>query len=281
MTRRILLSLLTLLSLCCAVNAQGVPNGAANGVPNAAPGVPANFSATNDPVVGNDSTQGYQVGSIWLNTSTGKIFFARSVATGAAVWVPYTGAPQAPNYVVSNWYIPSGITFSGTTTPNATSLYAFPFIATERITIGACGTRVTTAQASQNFQCAIYANNAATNRPTGAALSNTPDISTAATGAITASLGAAVQIEAGRMYWLAYMGNATTAQFYANAAQGSPAGYWIGSTTANGVVGNQVSLNGVTVGGQTYGTWPNLTSASFSESQVGMPGVIFQVASVP
>ena len=52
-------------------------------------GAPAplnNFAGTTAPVVTNDSSQGYSVGSLWLITSTGKLYVASSVAVGAAVW---------------------------------------------------------------------------------------------------------------------------------------------------------------------------------------------------
>lgn len=45
-----------------------------------------NLTATTNPAIGNDGTQGYTVGSIWLNTSTSAYFVAESIATGAAVW---------------------------------------------------------------------------------------------------------------------------------------------------------------------------------------------------
>lgn len=46
----------------------------------------SNFSATVDPAVGNDNTQGYIAGSIWHNVTAGTVWHAISVATGAAVW---------------------------------------------------------------------------------------------------------------------------------------------------------------------------------------------------
>lgn len=50
-------------------------------------GVPlGNFVATTDPGVGNDNTQGYSVGSMWVNTATSRVSVATSVATGAAIW---------------------------------------------------------------------------------------------------------------------------------------------------------------------------------------------------
>lgn len=51
-------------------------------------GVPLiNITATTDPGVNNDNTQGYSVGSTWVNISAGRVFVAISVATGAATWV--------------------------------------------------------------------------------------------------------------------------------------------------------------------------------------------------
>lgn len=41
---------------------------------------------TSDPVIGNDNTEGYEIGSRWINTTTGKEFVAFDVSTGAAVW---------------------------------------------------------------------------------------------------------------------------------------------------------------------------------------------------
>lgn len=44
-------------------------------------------NATNsDPTVNDDTTQGYEVLSLWLNTSSGAFFRATDVTTGAAVW---------------------------------------------------------------------------------------------------------------------------------------------------------------------------------------------------
>lgn len=42
-----------------------------------------------DPGVSDDNTQGYVVGSLWQNTTTGSVWIAQSVATGVAVWVEY------------------------------------------------------------------------------------------------------------------------------------------------------------------------------------------------
>lgn len=46
-----------------------------------------NLSATTDPGVSNDSTQGYEVGSAWVNVTGSRTWICSSVAAGAAVWL--------------------------------------------------------------------------------------------------------------------------------------------------------------------------------------------------
>jgi hypothetical protein len=45
-----------------------------------------NYGAITNPSSTNDNTQGYSIGSFWLNTSTGKLYVASSVVTNSAVW---------------------------------------------------------------------------------------------------------------------------------------------------------------------------------------------------
>lgn len=45
-----------------------------------------NLTATTDPTVNDDDTQGYEVLSRWVNTVTGEIFLCVSASTGAADW---------------------------------------------------------------------------------------------------------------------------------------------------------------------------------------------------
>lgn len=49
--------------------------------------IKSNLSASASPSVSNDNTQGYAVGSLWIDTTHNTVFTAASVATGAAVWV--------------------------------------------------------------------------------------------------------------------------------------------------------------------------------------------------
>jgi hypothetical protein len=48
--------------------------------------VKVNYAAVTDPTVSNDSTQGYSVGSIWLNTATNVAYVCFDATAGAAVW---------------------------------------------------------------------------------------------------------------------------------------------------------------------------------------------------
>lgn len=50
-----------------------------------------NYTATVAPSTGNDSTQGYAPGSMWLDVTGGKVYFCRSAAAGAATWIDASG----------------------------------------------------------------------------------------------------------------------------------------------------------------------------------------------
>jgi hypothetical protein len=53
-----------------------------------------NLGASSNPTTGDDGTQGYEIGSLWYNQSTDKLYIAESVSTGAAVWTLVN--PTAP-----------------------------------------------------------------------------------------------------------------------------------------------------------------------------------------
>jgi len=54
-----------------------------------------NLTATTNPVVGSDGTIDYEVGSKWINVTSGEIFECLSNATGAAVWKSTTDTGSA------------------------------------------------------------------------------------------------------------------------------------------------------------------------------------------
>lgn len=45
-----------------------------------------NYAATTNPTVNNDNTQGYSIGSTWINTTAHTVYVCTNATTGAAVW---------------------------------------------------------------------------------------------------------------------------------------------------------------------------------------------------
>jgi hypothetical protein len=244
--------------------------------------IPGKANASVDPTSSNDSTQGYQVGSMWFNSITGRLWMARNVSVAAAVWTLMGPASDHPGYIAGNWYVPAGYTLTSSgATPAINSIRAYPGLIRGRITISNLGSRVITNVAASNAQLAIYANNPATGRPTGVALASTASLSCAAASTISGAVS--VQLEPG-LYW--FCGNVDTATLTFTVQDTSTSGI-MGSTIGSATQGNAFgtgsgSLDGLSVN-QTFGTWPDLTSASFNElsGQASVIGVEFQVASVP
>ena len=282
-----LLTLALLAFLSCAGNALAQTGGCAPMVPCGGGGnVPSgvvqnNPNSSSDPTASNDQTQGYAVGSIWQNSTTGRIWVARNVSTAAAVWT-LLELSDHPGYIVNNWYLPAGITAIASGGNGGTgTLRLVPAYIKERITISNLGVRVTTLSAGGNVQAAIYANNPATGRPTGNALVSTASMSTASVANVSAA--ASVQLEPG-LYWFATCLDNATAVLAAVSSTQAIASTTIGSAIASGggALTTTAGLTGVNVAG-TFGTWPSLTSATFNESagSAGYGAVVFQVASVP
>ena len=76
----------------------------------------ANYlTATTNPTVSNDGTQGYTVGSLWFNVTDSLLYICKSSATGAAVWSVYR---ERPNKLFS-----ANLTQTGTDAPTINVLY--------------------------------------------------------------------------------------------------------------------------------------------------------------
>lgn len=80
----------------------------------------SNLTATTAPTTGSDGTQGYSVGSIWVNTSTNLGYLCTNASTGAAVWTPLLPVGTSANTVAagndSRFGQINGVTVSGTPT---------------------------------------------------------------------------------------------------------------------------------------------------------------------
>src|SRR4051794_19087417 len=71
--------------------------------------VATGISSTSDPTTANDNTQGYLVGSQWINTSSKVLFICLDATTSAAVW-RRTNADVQIFTASGTWTAPAGIT---------------------------------------------------------------------------------------------------------------------------------------------------------------------------
>lgn len=222
-----------------------------------------------NPMVNDDSGDGYVAGTVWLNTTTGQVYRARDVSVGAAAWLPFDSADHF-GYISGNWcFSEDGAPLAAGSALVASNIRLLPIVIKWRTTLSTIGARIATLAVAGNIQFALYANNPATGRPTGNALAVTGSISTTSSGLITADItGADVVFEPG-LYWMAVNADATAGatcimQTYANTAGWMS--WLIGSAThANINTGNTASRLGLLVS-HTFGTWPDLTAGSFTES---------------
>jgi hypothetical protein len=172
-----------------------------------------------------------------------------------------------PTHIAGNWYVTEGGGLVLGAAAAANQIRLAPFIVRKAITISQLGGRLTTGSASGNCQLAIYANNAATGRPTGNALAVTGSISTTTAAAISADItGADVTLQPG-IYWSAVNVDASgaSAVFLGPAASAALGGRLIGnSTLSTAMAGNVAGANLLVA--QTFGTWPDLTGGSFTYS---------------
>jgi hypothetical protein len=179
------------------------------------------------------------------------------------------GGVRQPAYVSGRWYFPPyPQSLAAGSAPAANTIRLQPFVLSRAVTITDLAAKVTTLSAGGNFQLAVYANDPATMRPTGSPLAATGNISTAAVGNIGASLATPVVLPAG-IYWMALNQDNSTAIYLtsSNNANGGLSSLAGSATLANlgGATSCKTGLNTP----QTFGTWPNLSSATFTEA----PGI--------
>ncbi|MDB5584299.1 MAG: hypothetical protein JWR80_9475 [Bradyrhizobium sp.] len=170
-----------------------------------------------------------------------------------------------PGYVSGRWYCSVlGCTTTSGAAISANSIRLLPFIITKPIPVAQLAANVTTSSAAGNFQLAIYAHNATTGRPTGTALCSTANMSTASVAAVSAAV-TQVTLPPG-IYWGAVNQDNAVAAYVSLANTAPLAGNLIGSATLATVSGATALVSLFLTVAQTFGTWPDLTSGSFAES---------------
>jgi len=233
-----------------------------------------------NPLPSDDGTAGYVVGQFALNSTTGRAFIARSVATGAAVW-ELLGVGRHPGYLSGSAYYPEGMKINGanpgTVAPSTAGriLFALGTIA-ERVTITNFLAKASTGVAGTTAQIAVYKIDPTTKRPIGAPLGNTADIDCSATGVKTGAPVATLTLEPGPYAWGIVVNQASGSTFTAlDTSDGTAQQSWgFASTDMFGL------LTGVYFNG-TYGTWPTFANtATFATSFGAIPAMSF-VAGTP
>lgn len=242
-----------------------------------------NDTAAAAPTANDDSTADYSVGSVWFWPATGRVWKLRDATAGAAEWVELALADEQ-GYIAGNWYIAPGITVAAGATPPADAMQMVPLTIKARVTLASLGVRIVTAEHGGNLQLALYANDPATGRPTGTAVATTAGISTASTGPVSAAIaGGNVTLEPG-LYWACFNLDSVAGDMVAvqvPSPDNHPTAALVGSATQANLGGSAgddlVSLYVA----QAYGSWPDLTSATFVEGSDPVrngPALHFQVA---
>lgn len=242
-------------------------------------GPKANFAATVPPTANDDASQGYEAGSPWQVAATGEMWRCRSAVVGAARWVKIDTADH-PGYVAGRRYVPFGM---GAPVAGVAGVIGTTFMGAgvikSRCTLSELHIRMTTAGATGNYALAIYAHDPLKPGPTGLPLATSVNGATGTTGPMTVALNANVTLEPG-IYWFAYQADQSSPIYLSQGSSSSnhlalfgSAGHPIGNGAASQASG--FSING------TFGTWPDLTSASLTEQSSRAPYVGFTVASVP
>jgi len=195
--------------------------------------------------------------------------------------------PGFDGYISGYWFRPflEGQLGASSATPATTSTYLMPFGVLADVTIQALGIYVTTA--GTNVRLAIYANNPATGRPTGLPLAKTADIVATSAGGLSGALlnsaGSSLPslaLSAGDMYWLAAQADNTALRWQSLLAGTSHVASLIGSATIADLCGAAaIGAMGYQVNSGTYGTFADLTSATFVfDASHRAPTPLLQVA---
>jgi len=228
-------------------------NGSAGNItltPGQSIGVAAGSSATNWDVFGLSSPVGASITGPGYNTSN--IFLDRDISSvGAAASAP----ALLTAYCIPTWI--NNINPLGGGTGTLGTLYF----------------DVTTLAAGGNVQVALYSNG--TNNRPNALLGATANISTAATGWITATISASVSQG---QYWFCTQSDNTTVRWEQNSVTVSMNN--VGYASPTNITTNIARGISTTTGISAFGTWPSFAAASWT--QINFPPIIqFQFTSIP
>lgn len=216
------------------------------------------LDATTPPSVSDGTSAGFSVGSRMFDATRGVSFVCRDATDGVAKWIRMDNADffgyRSGRTFHANL---NGVIAGAAVGANTARGILWPV--KERVTISELGVRVTTAQAGQNIQLAVYASDPSTLMPTGTPIANTANMSVAATGPLMGALGANTTLEPG-LYWLFILGDAATAVFTIYVANTMMA-VTLGGTPAQ-VMSNAATAMSYVAWNMTAGSWADLTGVA-------------------
>jgi hypothetical protein len=189
-------------------------------------------------------------------------------------------AGQHPGYVAGRWYVPGrGVTI-GVNTVVANTIRFRPIMIEQSITISDILTRIGTTSAGGNIQLAVYASDASARYPTGPALGSSGSLSTASAATVSGTFAAPISLTPG-LYWVGINADNSTAQTITLSNTPPDMMSLIGATNVANVFTSTTSTSLELRYSQTFGTWPDLTAASFTETVYSPVAFALKVSAVP
>lgn len=171
-----------------------------------------------------------------------------------------------PGYIAGNWYAPP---VAGTVAAGGAlsigSVRLIPFYLSKTITVSDLGCQITTLAAAGNIRLAIYRGDPATGRPTGTAVVETGNISTAAAGALSAAVTAAATLAPGLYFMAVNSDNATVVLQCLTTAQTATT-MLVGSTTFGNIANAASGALLLYTFASAFGAFPDLTGQTLVEN---------------
>jgi hypothetical protein len=175
-------------------------------------------------------------------------------------------------YKAGNWIMPYYGNIGSGAASTANTIYFIPFFVWQDVTIGGAsanmlGVRVSALVASSSFQLAIYNASSTTNLPTGTALATTANMSGATAAVVTSTATpSSLALSSGKLYWAAVNGSAAIGYQAIIAASIGMNAFWGNSSASGGINTGNASVGPSSLSlAQTFGTWPDVSSSTFTE----------------
>jgi hypothetical protein len=178
----------------------------------------------------------------------------------------YIGAQPSvfPGYVSGNWYMPPFVPLSAGASLTANRIDCVAQLSLAPMTVRTLGAHITTADTGGNVQLAVYANSGISGLPTGTPLGYTASISSGATGVVSAApVNGAFTLPAG-VYWACVNADNGAVVLQSPSGNSTYMSALVGNASQGNISGGNSASAFYLYAAQTFGAWPDLTSASFT-----------------